>query len=191
MLLLWLRQWRYREAVDLFDTAAALLDTIGPGEEGAADLPRARALLLRHRGRALRGLGRLDEARELLDSALRAFGELDGPAGPGDRYNAARTLTDLADTFSTRATAPRRCLLMTWAIGILTKEGAEAGPGPSAAAARPVPQSSGVTSRVTAGASSAKPIRTVSPSAAIRSGASPRARAAYSAEANAAGSRHC
>jgi len=123
--LLRLRQWRYQEAADLFETSAALLDAIGPGEEGAADLPRARALLLRHRGRALRGLGRLDRARELLGSALRAFEELDGPDEPGDRYNAARTLTDLADTFLDEGERAAALPLIDRAIGILAKEGAE------------------------------------------------------------------
>ncbi|WP_327400023.1 tetratricopeptide repeat protein [Streptomyces sp. NBC_01288] len=90
--LLRLRQWRFDEAYAAFDEAHDILDGIGPADEGAADLPRARALLERHRGRALRGLGRQDEAVERLDRALAFF-----RAG-GEAYNTARTLTDLAET---------------------------------------------------------------------------------------------
>lgn len=90
--LLRLRQWRFPEAYDCFDEAGRIYDTIEPGGEGAPDLPRARALLERHRGRALRGLGNREQARERLGSALRFFRD------SGDAYNTARTLTDLAET---------------------------------------------------------------------------------------------
>lgn len=90
--LLRLRQWRFPEAYDCFDEAGRIYDTIGPGDEGASDLPRARALLERHRGRALRGQGNREQARERLHSALRFFRD------SGDTYNTARTLTDLAET---------------------------------------------------------------------------------------------
>jgi len=90
--LLRLRQWRFDEAYTAFDEAYRILDGIGPADEGAADLPRARALLERHRGRALRGLGRQAEAVERLDRALAFF------RASGEAYNTARTLTDLAET---------------------------------------------------------------------------------------------
>lgn len=90
--LLRLRQWRWQEAYDCFEEASGILDGIGPVDEGASDLPRARALLERHRGRALRGLGRRDEARQRLERALRFFRE------SGEAYNTARALTDLAET---------------------------------------------------------------------------------------------
>ncbi|MFD4554722.1 tetratricopeptide repeat protein [Streptomyces sp. NPDC058469] len=90
--LLRLRQWRFDEAYAAFDEAYRVLDGIGPADEGAADLPRARALLERHRGRALRGLGRRAEAVERLDRALAFF------RASGEAYNTARTLTDLAET---------------------------------------------------------------------------------------------
>lgn len=90
--LLRLRQWRFDEAYAAFDEAYGTLDGIGPADEGAADLPRARALLERHRGRALRGLGRQAEAVERLDRALAFF------RASGEAYNTARTLTDLAET---------------------------------------------------------------------------------------------
>ncbi|MET9508610.1 tetratricopeptide repeat protein [Streptomyces flavidovirens] len=90
--LLRLRQWRFAEAYACFDEAGEIYDGIGPDDEGAADLPRARALLERHRGRALRGMGRHQEAREHLEGALRFFRER------GEAYNTARVLTDLAET---------------------------------------------------------------------------------------------
>ncbi|MEW1825057.1 tetratricopeptide repeat protein [Streptomyces sp. NPDC088196] len=90
--LLRLRQWRFDEAYAAFDEAYRILDGIGPDDEGAPDLPRARALLERHRGRALRGLGRQAEAVERLDRALAFF------RASGEAYNTARTLTDLAET---------------------------------------------------------------------------------------------
>ncbi|MGW2054356.1 tetratricopeptide repeat protein [Streptomyces sp. NPDC001840] len=90
--LLRLRQWRYQEAYDCFAEAGLILDGIGPGDEGEDDLPRARALLERHRGRALRGLARYAEARDLLETGLRFF-------RAADPYNTARTLTDLAETW--------------------------------------------------------------------------------------------
>ncbi|MEU6173170.1 ATP-binding protein [Streptantibioticus parmotrematis] len=90
--LLRLRQWRHEQALGLFEEAADTLDGVGPDDEGHADLPRARALLRRHRGRALRGLGRRREARDLGREALEYF------RGDGhDPYNAGRTLTDLAE----------------------------------------------------------------------------------------------
>ncbi|MFE4331742.1 tetratricopeptide repeat protein [Streptomyces sp. NPDC056831] len=91
--LLRLRQWRYQEAYECFDEAGVILNTMGARDEGTADLPRAQALLERHRGRALRGIGEGGEARERLETALRHF------RASGDTYNTARTLTDLAETW--------------------------------------------------------------------------------------------
>lgn len=102
--LLRLRQWRWTEAHACFDEAGAVLDAMLPTDEGTADVPRAQALLERHSGRALRGEGRFEEARERLDAALRYF------RANGDTYNTARTLTDLAetwlDTSETRSARP-------------------------------------------------------------------------------------
>ncbi|MER5359662.1 tetratricopeptide repeat protein [Streptomyces sp. NPDC002785] len=89
--LLRLRQWRYQEAYECFDEAGGILGAMSTDDEGTADLPRAQALLERHRGRALRGLGQGEEARERLGSALRHF------RASGDTYNTARTLTDMAE----------------------------------------------------------------------------------------------
>ncbi|WP_424212911.1 ATP-binding protein [Streptomyces sp. BI20] len=90
--LLRLYDWQSEAAYEGFVEAGAVYDRIAEGEEGWTDLPRARALLLRHRGRALRGTGPLDESRRLLEDAAEFF------ATHGDPYNRARTLTDLAET---------------------------------------------------------------------------------------------
>jgi tetratricopeptide (TPR) repeat protein len=90
--LLRLRQWRWREAHDCFDEAGTLWDLVGPDDDGFADQARARALLHRHRGRALRGLGDIAGSLAQSHTALASFKAI------GDEYNAARTLTDLAET---------------------------------------------------------------------------------------------
>ncbi|MEU8436505.1 ATP-binding protein [Streptomyces sp. NPDC029216] len=90
--LLDLQQWRWRAAYERFTESAGLYRQISSGQEGAEDLPRALALSARHRGRALRGLGELDEAQRLLESAAEFFGTR------GEAYNRARALTDLAET---------------------------------------------------------------------------------------------
>ncbi|MFD3514601.1 tetratricopeptide repeat protein [Streptomyces sp. NPDC058657] len=93
--LLRMAQWRWAEAYGLFEQVGALYAQIGPDDDGAADLPRALALLSRHRGRALAGLGRPEEGRALLGAAVRSFRTL---GAGGDTYNTARALTDLART---------------------------------------------------------------------------------------------
>lgn len=116
--LLRLRQWRFTEAHDCFDEAYRLLDGIGPTDEGAADLPRARALLERHRGRALRGVGRREEARDHLEQALRFF------RATGEAYNTARTLTDLAESHLDDAEFTAALPLVEEAIASLGQENA-------------------------------------------------------------------
>ncbi|GHH85174.1 hypothetical protein GCM10018793_52140 [Streptomyces sulfonofaciens] len=117
--LLRLAQWRWQDALDCFTEAAAVLDGIAPGGEGFDDLPRARALLHRHRGRALRGLDRLPEALEESATALAHF------RASGERYNAARTLTDLAET-RLRAADPDGALpLIDEALAALESEQAD------------------------------------------------------------------
>ncbi|MFF6868217.1 ATP-binding protein [Streptomyces sp. NPDC012450] len=90
--LLCMNRWRFQEAHDRFVEAERIYRRIAPGQEGAEDLPRALALVERHRGRALRGLGRLDESRLLLEGAVTFFRQRP------EAYNLARTLTDLAET---------------------------------------------------------------------------------------------
>ncbi|MFB7028316.1 MULTISPECIES: ATP-binding protein [unclassified Streptomyces] len=97
--LLCLNRWLYEEAHERFVEAESVYRRITSGQEpqeGAADLPRALALVDRHRGRALRGLGRLDESRRLLESAVEFFGGTE--ERPAEPYNRARALTDLAET---------------------------------------------------------------------------------------------
>lgn len=90
--LLCLNQWRYEAAYERFVEAEGVYRRIAPGQEGARDLPRALALIGRHQGRALRGLGQLAESRLRLEAARDFFAER------GEAYNQARTLTDLAET---------------------------------------------------------------------------------------------
>ncbi|MFC9481942.1 MULTISPECIES: tetratricopeptide repeat protein [Streptomyces] len=117
--LLRLRQWRFADAYDCFDEAYAVLDGIGPDDEGAADVPRARALLERHRGRALRDLGRLDEAQEHVERALTAF------RARGEAYNTARALTDLAEIRLAGEEPAEALSLADEAIRILSEENAD------------------------------------------------------------------
>ncbi|MBI0297434.1 ATP-binding protein [Streptomyces sp. PRKS01-29] len=90
--LLSLYRWRYEAAYERFVEAEGIYRRIGPGQEGAEDLPRALALIERHQGRALRGLGQLAESRLRLEAARDFFAER------GEAYNQARALTDLAET---------------------------------------------------------------------------------------------
>lgn len=117
--LLRLRQWRFQDAYDCFDEAAAVLDGIGPGEEGAADVPRARALLERHRGRALRGLGRPGEAQTHIERALAFF------RANGEAYNTARALTDISEVLLARGESGTALPLIDEAIRILSEENAD------------------------------------------------------------------
>ncbi|MEU4090748.1 tetratricopeptide repeat protein, partial [Streptomyces aureus] len=78
-----------------FVEAESVYRRIGPGEEGASDLPRALALVQRHQGRALRGMGRLDESRRRLERAVDFFAGHTGTLP--EAYNRARALTDLAE----------------------------------------------------------------------------------------------
>ncbi len=94
--LLSLNRWAYEEAYERFAEAETVYRRIRPDQEGAADLPRALALIERHRGRALRGMGRLDESRRCLSNAVDFFAGRTG--APPEAYNQARALTDLAET---------------------------------------------------------------------------------------------
>ncbi|WP_326698890.1 tetratricopeptide repeat protein [Streptomyces sp. NBC_01754] len=90
--LLSLNRWRYEAAYEWFVGAERVYGRITTGQEGADDLPRASALVKRHQGRALRGMGRLEESRVLLEDARDFF------TREGEAYNRARALTDLAET---------------------------------------------------------------------------------------------
>lgn len=114
--LLRLRQWRFTEAFDLFTRAGTALDGIRPGTEDAEDVPRAKALLERHSGRAARGATRFTEARERGAAALRFFRD------SGDVYNAGRTLTDLAQVELDVRDYPAALPLLDEAISVLTTQ---------------------------------------------------------------------
>ncbi|WMX46957.1 ATP-binding protein [Streptomyces roseicoloratus] len=94
--LLSLNRWAYEEAHERFAEAESVYRRIGPDEDGASDLPRALALIERHRGRALRGMDRLDESAHCLNRAVDFFAGRTG--APPEAYNQARALTDLAET---------------------------------------------------------------------------------------------
>ncbi|MFE0681571.1 tetratricopeptide repeat protein [Streptomyces sp. NPDC058961] len=114
--LLRLREWRFQEAYDCFESADRALDGVSADGEGARDLPRARALLERHRGRALRGLGQWSRAQARLESALAFFRET------AEAYNTARTLTDLAETFEASGRPVDALPLIDEAIAALADE---------------------------------------------------------------------
>ncbi|MFG2717754.1 tetratricopeptide repeat protein [Streptomyces sp. NPDC048416] len=114
--LLRLREWRFSEAYDCFEAADRILDGVEAGGEGSRDLPRARALLERHRGRALRGLGQWTQAQARLESALAFF------RATHEAYNTARTLTDLAETFEASGRPADALPLIDEAIAALTGE---------------------------------------------------------------------
>ncbi|MGW8327214.1 tetratricopeptide repeat protein [Streptomyces sp. NPDC055897] len=114
--LLRLREWRFQEAYDCFEAAGRVLDDIAADGEGSRDLPRARALLERHRGRALRGLGQWVQAETRLESALAFFRET------GEAYNTARTLTDLAEMFEASGRPVDAVPLIDEAIAALANE---------------------------------------------------------------------
>ncbi|MEV0191617.1 tetratricopeptide repeat protein [Kitasatospora purpeofusca] len=116
--LLRLRQWRFGPALECFEEADGLLDGIGPAGDGAADVPRARALLHRHRGRALRGLGRFGEAAQRLATAREFFRD------SGERYNTARVLTDLAELHLDTADHAGALPLIDEAVVLLGQENA-------------------------------------------------------------------
>jgi tetratricopeptide (TPR) repeat protein len=116
--LLRLRQWRFQPALECFEEADEHLDGIGPADEGAADLGRARALLQRHRGRALRGLGRFEEAEQRLTVALEFFRD------SGEGYNTARVLTDLGELHLDTADHTAALPLIDEAVALLSKENA-------------------------------------------------------------------
>ncbi|MCX4749349.1 tetratricopeptide repeat protein [Kitasatospora sp. NBC_01287] len=122
--LLRLRQWRFRAALACFDDAGQVLDGIAEGDPGAQDLPRARALLQRHCGRARRGLGDLAQADDLLTGALAFFRGGEGGEG-GEQYNAARTLSDLAETRLLAGRPAEALSLIEEAAAILAGERAD------------------------------------------------------------------
>ncbi|MGW5929012.1 tetratricopeptide repeat protein [Streptomyces anulatus] len=134
-----------------------------------------RALLERHRGRALRGLGRLDEAQERARRAPAAF------RANGEAYNTARALTDLAEILLA-AEKPAAALPLTdEAIRVLSEENAEQEQGSPASTA--VGSASGQAAAGRSNCSGWERTRASArgtPSASSQSGASPKTGEAHS-----------
>ncbi|MEU8545430.1 tetratricopeptide repeat protein [Streptomyces roseoverticillatus] len=118
--LLCLRQWRYEAAEEHFRRARHVLDGIAPGGDGAADVPRADALLAHHLGRALRGQGRHAEALAQLADALARFRAL--PAR--DLYNEARVRMSIGETHLAAGDAAAARTPLDEALAVMTAEGA-------------------------------------------------------------------
>ncbi|MCK1795009.1 tetratricopeptide repeat protein [Streptomyces sp. XM4193] len=117
--LLRLYAWRFGEAGEHLERAAELYARIPAGDPSRADVPRALALLDRHRGRALHGMGRPVEARARLERALAFF----APNGQGaEAYNRARVLTDLAATLLATGDRDRARTAVDEARGLLAEE---------------------------------------------------------------------
>ncbi|MFE1175193.1 ATP-binding protein [Streptomyces sp. NPDC058773] len=113
-----LSRWQYEAAYERFAEAEQLYRRISPGQDGAADLPRALALATRHQGRALRGLERLEEARVRLESARDFF------VAQGEAYNQGRVLTDLAEVLHDAGDNTAALARIAEAERLLTPEGA-------------------------------------------------------------------
>ncbi|MEU5023894.1 ATP-binding protein [Streptomyces milbemycinicus] len=119
--LLRLKQWRYPEAQRSFEEARQVLGRIRPGDDGAADVPRALALLDHHTGRALRGQERYGEAVRRLHEALAHFRALPEP----DLYNEGRVHMSLGETHLDAGDAEAACGCLDEAIATMGREGAE------------------------------------------------------------------
>ncbi|BFV57924.1 hypothetical protein KCMC57_up30280 [Kitasatospora sp. CMC57] len=102
-------------------TGAAERELPEPGQRelqlrGHADLPRARALLRRHRGRALPD--QPERAVEQLERALTWFRQ------HGDHYNTARTLTNLAEARLAQGRPAEAAVAIDEALVLLGRENA-------------------------------------------------------------------
>lgn len=107
-----LRQWRYAAAEEPLRAATAVLDGIAADEEGAGDVPRARAILAYHLARVRRGqAGQTEQAEQIGQAGQAGLAEREAALGefaasrrlfreltPPDRFNEAKALTGLAGT---------------------------------------------------------------------------------------------
>ncbi|MGK5548326.1 tetratricopeptide repeat protein [Streptomyces sp. URMC 127] len=118
--LLCLRQWRYEAAEEHFRQARRALDAIAPDGDGAADVPRADALLAHHLGRALRGQGRHAEALAQLADALARFRALPGR----DLYNEARVRMSIGETHLAAGDPAAARTPLDEALAVMEAEGA-------------------------------------------------------------------
>ncbi|MET9144149.1 NB-ARC domain-containing protein [Streptomyces sp. NPDC004042] len=120
--LLHLKQWRWAEAEESFIEAGRVLSRIGQADEGREDLPRARALLEHHTGRAQAKQGRFDEAVDRFNTALVQFRDLPGGA---DRYNEGRVYMSLGETHLAAGAVEHALVCLDKAVDIMSVEGAE------------------------------------------------------------------
>ncbi|MEU8824847.1 tetratricopeptide repeat protein [Streptomyces sp. NPDC048636] len=118
--LLRLKRWRYPDAQRCFEDARELLGRIRQGDDGWRDLPRARALLDHHLGRALSRQGRVTEAADRLNGALAQFRALPG----GDRYNEGRVYMSLGEAQVEVGDADQARVCLDKAIATMGDEGA-------------------------------------------------------------------
>ncbi|NGO68877.1 tetratricopeptide repeat protein [Streptomyces boncukensis] len=114
-----LNQWRYPEAGPFFEEAEAVLDAIGPEEDGVRDVPRARAILVYHRARVARGRGRHAEALEGFADARERFRTLPEP----DAFNEAKALTGTAGVHLDAGGVPAAVAVLDEALGALERGG--------------------------------------------------------------------
>ncbi|WP_066933194.1 tetratricopeptide repeat protein [Streptomyces sp. NBRC 110611] len=119
--LLRLKMWDWDGAEPCFEEARRVLGRIGPGEEGAQDVPRALALLEHHIGRAQRGQRRHADAVRRLHGALARFRALDG----GDLYNEGRVYMSLGETHLDAGEYELAQVCLDQAIATMRSVGAE------------------------------------------------------------------
>ncbi|MGP3967404.1 tetratricopeptide repeat protein [Streptomyces sp. 6N223] len=117
--LLSLRRGDGRSALRRFEESHNVLAQIREDHPDFAHAERARALLRRNQGRALRLLGRLPEAQARLAASLENF------RGIRDEYSQGRTLTDIAWTHFDAGDLREALQAIDQAIPLLTEEGAD------------------------------------------------------------------
>ncbi|WP_147437595.1 ATP-binding protein [Streptomyces radicis] len=117
--LLSLRQGNGSHAFSRFEESYDILAQIGEGHPDAVHAKRARALLRRHMGSALRCQSHFSEAHAQLNTALDFF------RSAGDRYNEGRTLTDIAWAHLDKYEFSEALPPIDAALALLTDEAAE------------------------------------------------------------------
>lgn len=120
--LLHLRLGEGTRAEQRFREAWAVLDRIGPSDDGWKDLPRARALLWHQIGRALSLQDRFAEATTQFNEALVKFRALDGG---GDPYNEGRVYMSLGENQLNSGDFRLARVCLDKALETMENEGAE------------------------------------------------------------------
>lgn len=119
--LLRLKQWRYAQAERCFEEAGEILDRIRDGDAGREDVPRAKALLAHHIGRAQSRQRRFEDALTGLNDALARLRRL--PDG-GDPYNEGRVYMSLGEAHLDAGDTELAAVCLDKALGIMEAEGA-------------------------------------------------------------------